>query len=87
MSGVKVGGGPVLAADALIVKDENAYPIVGNPSQGTKHRLCLRPGKALLRKYCRGWADNKSFAPIQWFSSSRLSPFLLRHSVDSNERQ
>jgi acetyltransferase-like isoleucine patch superfamily enzyme len=77
MSGVTVGDGAVISANAHVVKDVEPYSIVGgNPARFIRHRFTAEQREALLR--LRWWyfdiAQINALAPL--LMSDEIDPFI-----------
>ena len=67
MSGVTVGNGAVIAANAHVVKDVTPYEIVGgNPARHTRYRFSPQQIEALQRIEWWNWSDDEivKFLPL-----------------------
>jgi Acetyltransferase (isoleucine patch superfamily) len=77
LSGVHIGNGAVVGANALVTKDVPDYAIVGgNPARFIRFRFKRPVVKQLLRTAWWDWDDEALVAAIPMLQSGRIKDFL-----------
>ncbi len=80
MSGVKIGDGACLAAEALIVKDVPPYSIVGgNPARMIRERFNPDQIERLIRIAWWNWDSDKLKKNFALLLSSNIDAFIEAH--------
>ena len=83
MSGVHIGDGAVVAANATVTSDVPAYAMVGGlPARVLRMRFTEAQRAGLLRVKWWDWPDAKVKAEVDLLAGPDLDAFLLKHDVD-----
>ena len=73
MSGVTIGDGAVVAANALVTKDVPAYAIVGgNPAELIRYRFSEKIRQRLLEIKWWDWEDKDIYYAVPLLQSSNF---------------
>jgi acetyltransferase-like isoleucine patch superfamily enzyme len=80
LSGVVIGHGAVIGADATVTRSVRPYAIVaGSPAREIRRRFDDQQVERLLRVAWWNWSDDKVAAEVATLCSSNIDEFLARH--------
>lgn len=84
LSGVSIGNGAVIAADAVVTKDVPPYAIVaGNPAQIVKFRFSTETIDLLQKIQWWNWPIEKINSNVKKICDSNIDAFVKEHINDS----